>query len=148
LFDLVKPTHAYFGEKDFQQLTVIKAWVKDLKIPVQIVPCPTFRESDGLAMSSRNRYLDAAQRKEAASLYEVLSAARNMFKEGHTNWSEIKKMVLLKLSPLFVLDYFECVDSQNLGAQNLVTQNCRLIIAAKIGPVRLIDNIGLTHEQP
>jgi pantothenate synthetase len=57
-------------------------------------------------------------------------------------------MVLLKLSPLFVLDYFECVDSQNLGAQNLVTQNCRLIIAAKIGPVRLIDNIGLTHEQP
>jgi pantoate--beta-alanine ligase len=146
LFHLVKPTHAYFGEKDFQQLTVIKAWVKDKNIPVEIVSCPTLREADGLAMSSRNRYLNVQERQAAASLYQVLISAKKLFLNGQTDWVKIRAQALNILSPGFNLDYFECVDSQNLGSQYSVALDCRLMIAAKIGSVRLIDNIGLNHE--
>jgi pantoate--beta-alanine ligase len=146
LFQLVKPTQAYFGEKDFQQLTVIKTWVKEKNIPVQITSCATLREKDGLAMSSRNRYLNTQERVEAVTLYQVLQTARKLFDEGKTDWNQIKKMALQKLSSLFSVDYFACVDSNNLKAQDIMTSKSRLIIAAKIGTVRLIDNIGLTHE--
>jgi len=146
LFDLVKPTHAYFGEKDFQQLTVIKAWVRDQKIPVQIVSCPTLRESDGLAMSSRNRYLNPQERQEAASLYQVLSATKKYFNEGQTNWDFVKKRALQELNSAFDLDYFACVDPETMLSQETMTTHCRLIIAAKMGVVRLIDNIGLINE--
>jgi len=151
LFQLVKPTHAYFGEKDFQQLTVIKAWVRDKNIPVKIMACPTLRELDGLAMSSRNRYLNPQERLEAASLYQVLLTAQKLFNEDVTDWNQMKDKALQKLSPLFHLDYFACVDSNDLKSQNRVLPKSRLIIAAKIGQenknIRLIDNIGLTHEQ-
>jgi len=146
LFQLVKPTQAYFGEKDFQQLTVIKAWVNDKNIPVKITACPTFREKDGLAMSSRNRYLNPKERLEAATLYQVLQTARKLFNEGLTDWDQVKKTSLQKLSSFFMLDYFECVDSADLKAQNKLSAQNRLIIAAKMGTVRLIDNIGLNHE--
>ena len=143
LFEAVTPHKAYFGMKDFQQLVIIKKITGDLKLPVEIIPCPIVREEDGLAMSSRNRLLSADQRRHAPFIYQALSEAKNSSKKYTV--SEIKKIVVTKLNndPCLSVEYFEIVDSVNLFPvkswdEPSVKIGC---IAVRAGNVRLIDNI-------
>jgi pantoate--beta-alanine ligase len=145
LFELVKPDRAYFGLKDFQQLAVIKKLVKDLNLPVRIVPCPIVREQSGLAMSSRNELLSAEERKNAALIFNALEKAKNL-KEIKTV-KEIKNWVnkTINQNPFLRVEYFEIVDSETLQpvynwSEHFTAMGC---IAVYCGKVRLIDNIVL-----
>ena len=147
LFNIVEPDKAYFGEKDFQQLAVIKHMVKTLGMTVQIVPCHTVREADGLAMSSRNALLGANERKNAPLIYATLQKAKEEWKDGSVEgWNHLKISVeeAINKSPFLKLEYFEVVNSETL--QPLVSwedaKNIRACIAVKAGAVRLIDNIS------
>lgn len=142
LFDIIEPTRAYFGEKDFQQLAIIKHMVKTLKLPVEIVPCPTVREADGLAMSSRNALLTPEQRKAAPAIYKTLTGAK--FTEGTVG--QIKKWVASEINknPHLELEYFEIVNAETLAPVHSIKDApvLRACIAVKAGSVRLIDNIA------
>ena len=141
LFEIIEPTKAYFGEKDFQQLAVIKHLVKTLNIPVEIIPCPTLRETDGLAMSSRNMLLNAEQRKNAPLIYKTLIAS----KDTKGTVSQIKKWVKdqINSNPFMELEYFEIVNAETLMPVHSVNdaKTLRGCIAVKMDKVRLIDNI-------
>jgi pantoate--beta-alanine ligase len=145
-FDLVKPHRAYFGLKDFQQLAIIKKIVSDLHYPVEIVPCPIVRESDGLAMSSRNMLLSFEERKRALILSQSLFMAKKM-KDQHTP-AEVKKFVIDKIvsNPGIELEYFEIVNGANLQPADTWDLKDYVIgcIAARIGKIRLIDNINFS----
>ncbi len=144
LFDIIQPDKAYFGEKDFQQLAIIRHMVRTLNIPVKIVPCPTVRESDGLAMSSRNIRLTADERKNAPLIYKTMIEAKAMQKSmtvlGLKDW--VKERI--NGNPFLKVEYFEIVNAETLMP---VTDNRspltvrRACIAVKTGTVRLIDNI-------
>src|SRR5215212_2720932 len=112
LFNIVQPTRAYFGQKDAQQVTVIRQMVRDLNFPLEIVVCPIVREPDGLAMSSRNVYLDADQRKAATVLYRSLSAARNAFESGEREAEKLRQIMkdVLATEPLARMQYVSCAD--------------------------------------
>jgi pantoate--beta-alanine ligase len=145
LFDIVKPTNAYFGEKDFQQLQIVKKMVEKLKIPVRIVGCPIYRESNGLAMSSRNERLSVAERKEAAIIYKTLSQALNLFK---TKSAEAVYEFVLKTFEKhnrFELEYFEIADETTLlpCIRKNKTKKYRAFIAVFVNKIRLIDTISL-----
>jgi pantoate--beta-alanine ligase len=145
LFDIVKPTNAYFGEKDFQQLQIVKKMVEKLKIPVTIVGCPIYRESNGLAMSSRNERLSVAERKEAAIIYKTLSKAQNLFK---TKSAEAIYEFVLKTfekQNRFELEYFEIADETTLlpCIRKNKTKKYRAFIAVFVNKIRLIDTISL-----
>ncbi|MBI5218550.1 MAG: pantoate--beta-alanine ligase [Bacteroidia bacterium] len=143
LFDIINPHRAYFGEKDYQQLLIVKALVKQLNIPIEIVPCPTIRESDGLAMSSRNRLITEENRKNVPIIYKTLSRA----KELSTKMSvpEIKKTVIsiINSTPDFMVEYFEIADCNTFFLINdwAETKNAIGCIAVYVSNVRLIDNI-------
>jgi pantoate--beta-alanine ligase len=143
LFDIVKPNRAYFGEKDFQQLAIIQRMVELEKIPVQIVPCPTIREKDGLAMSSRNERLTEAERKLAPFIAQTLNEAKSKISFMAPN--EIRLLVENKFSdqPEFELEYFEIADDKTLQPTFDWTESQGIVgfIAAYLGKVRLIDNI-------
>ena len=145
LFEIVKPTRAYFGEKDFQQLQIIKKMVEKRKMDVQIIPCEIYRENDGLAMSSRNTRLSKKQREEAPLIQQTLLKCKNIFPEREI--SDIKKMVedTFKKNETLQLEYFEIADSQTLlSAKNKIPYvKYRGFIAVFAGKVRLIDNIAL-----
>ncbi|MDP2069228.1 MAG: pantoate--beta-alanine ligase [Lutibacter sp.] len=145
LFEIVKPHKAYFGEKDFQQIQIIRKMVKKKNLPVQIVSCPIHREKDGLAMSSRNARLTDAQRKAAPFIYETLKKAKIQF--GTKNAYEVLKWVEneFKNHPLFNLEYFEIADEDTLLPVETKnpTKKYRAFIAVFAGKVRLIDNISL-----
>lgn len=145
LFDIVEPTRAYFGEKDFQQLAIIKYMVKTLGLPVEIVSCPIVRETDGLAMSSRNVLLKPEERKNAPQIYAALSAVKE--KRNFFSISDAKKWVENQINgnPFFKLDYFEIVNAQTLLPVHTWEEanHLRACIAVKAGDVRLIDNISL-----
>jgi pantoate--beta-alanine ligase len=145
LFEIVKPTRAYFGEKDFQQLQIIKKMVEKSKMDVQIIPCEIYRENDGLAMSSRNTRLSKKQREEAPLIQQTLLKCKNIFPEREI--SDIKKMVedTFKKNETLQLEYFEIADSQTLlSAKNKIPYvKYRGFIAVFAGKVRLIDNIAL-----
>lgn len=145
LFDLVKPARAYFGEKDFQQIAVIRAMVRQLNLPIQIIACPIVRGEDGLALSSRNTLLDAPHRAAAPHIYEVLKAAveesRCQTPEQLTAWvvAEVERNPLLKVI------YFQVVDAATMQQvkswdESPAIQGC---IAVQAGDIRLIDNIKL-----
>jgi pantoate--beta-alanine ligase len=144
LFSIFRPDRAYFGEKDFQQLRIIESLVKMENIPVEIVPCPTFREADGLAMSSRNRRLNADERAAAPGIYQALVFARDHAKKIPV--PELKKICTAMLETRgFRVDYFEIAEPVNLqpvedwgDAQGAIA-----CVAAFLGNVRLIDNIIL-----
>jgi pantoate--beta-alanine ligase len=145
LFDAVKPDKAYFGEKDFQQIAVIKAMVKDLKIPVEICPCPIVREADGLALSSRNALLSQDERSLAVKISKTLFSSVD-FSKNHTV-AETKKMVVDTINATEGLEvqYYEIVDGETL--QTIKEWNetdsvvgCITVFCGKL-PVRLIDNI-------
>jgi len=143
LFDIIEPHKAYFGEKDFQQLAIIKNLVKKYHIPVEIISCPTIREDDGLAMSSRNIRLLPAERKAAPLIYKTLYKAKEMARTSSIE--EIKKWVTneIKKNSLFKLEYFEIVDCESLKPVNDLNghEKCIACIASYLGNVRLIDNI-------
>ncbi len=145
LFEAVKPTRAYFGEKDFQQLQIIKKLAEINDLPVEIIGCAIHRELDGLAFSSRNSRLTAEQHAEAKFIYEVLSDVKKMF--GTKNVHELNEMVSNKFKnhSLFELEYFEIADIENLETVREVKKDkkYRAFLAVFAGEVRLIDNIAL-----
>jgi pantoate--beta-alanine ligase len=147
LFNIVHPTRAYFGQKDFQQVMVIKKLVNDLNFDLNIVVVPTVRENDGLAMSSRNLRLNPENRKKALLLYQSLQEAKALLLHGK-NFSEVKKIIQSKFKSTDVrLEYFELCEAENLKSLNSVDANTKavLLVAAYVGEVRLIDNM-LIHE--
>ncbi len=145
LFEIVKPTTAYFGEKDFQQLQIIKKMVEVSQLPVTIIGCPIERESNGLAMSSRNSRLSVEEKKTAALIYKILQTVEDKFQsENHT---VISDWVSTQFSnhPLFELEYFQISESENLAPiqHKDPTKTYRAFIAVFARDVRLIDNIAL-----
>jgi pantoate--beta-alanine ligase len=148
LFNIVYPTRAYFGKKDFQQLQVIKRLVRDLNIPVEVIGCPIVREEDGLALSSRNTYLKGEERKSAVALFEALKLAKELFESGERRAEVIKKRAeqLLLSYPSVKVDYVEVVDSQTLKPVKTVKEGDTIAIAAFVGRTRLIDNYQFGEE--
>jgi pantoate ligase/cytidylate kinase len=149
LLNLVQPQRAYFGQKDAQQLAIIQRLVQDLKIPTTIVPCPTVREADGLAYSSRNRYLSAEERQVAAGLYRALRRGYEHWQAGDSSAEGILAAARAELehTPELRLQYLELVDPQTLQPLSEVKDKGLLAIAAYIGQTRLIDNLLLAREK-
>jgi len=143
LFDIVEPHRAYFGQKDFQQLAIIRRFVKQLQLKIEIISCPILREDDGLAMSSRNLLLDIEKRKSAPQIYRTLSEARNKAKE-----LSVKELILwvvtsINKDPNLAVEYFSLVDSETLQPVSNWNESNSIIgcIAVKVGSIRLIDNV-------
>jgi len=146
LFHLVHPDRAYFGEKDYQQLQVIQRMVHDLRMPVMVVGCPTIREPDGLAMSSRNVYLGPAERQAAVALSQALSQAMHLFKDGVRDGSRLQAEVqhMLDKEPLIRTDYVAVVHPHTLQpVVTLAAEGAVICLAVWIGHTRLIDNIHI-----
>lgn len=142
LFHIVEPDVAIFGEKDFQQLTIIRRMVADLCMAVEIVGAPTVRDSDGLAMSSRNQYLTAPERQVAPRIYQTLQAAANRLQAGDTEYSSIERTGVEALTKAGMKpDYFSVRRAQDLGAPSPETKHLVVLTAARLGKARLIDNI-------
>lgn len=143
LFHIVMPDVAYFGQKDYQQVTVIRRMVEDLDFPLSIRTVPTVREADGLAMSSRNRYLNPDERKAALSLYRGLTAAREAMQKGERDASVVKALVSAALSreSLVREQYVEVVDADDLNPVSYIDGKVAVAVAAFVGDTRLIDNI-------
>jgi len=150
LFNLVQPDRAYFGRKDGQQLAIIQRMVTDLNLPVEIVPCPTVREPDGLALSSRNQYLTAEQREQAAVIYRGLHAAEQTFQAGERSSSVLVEIVKAELAkiPMIAPEYVELVHPTTLAPLETVEDAGMLAVAARLGSTRLIDNIVLCSRTP
>ncbi len=147
LFAMAGPCHAYFGEKDYQQLVVLRRLAADLCFPVEVVACPTVREKDGLAMSSRNARLGAAERASATVLYRSLLAGRAAVASGETRPSRVAGEIasVVRAEPRARLDYAEVVDASDLSVpHDLTGRDLRLLVAAEMGGVRLIDNIPVS----
>lgn len=142
LFNIVTPDRAYFGEKDAQQLMVIKKMVTDLNFDIEIVGCPIIREDDGLAKSSRNTYLNAEERQAALCLSRSLKKARKLIEDGETNADVIRKAIReeIEKEPLSRIDYVEVVDLNTLAPTDKISGGILTAIAVYIGKTRLIDN--------
>ena len=146
LFSIVGPCSAYFGDKDFQQLAVVRRMAADLSMPVRVVGCPIIREPDGLAMSSRNVYLTPAQRTAATVLHRALQAAQEAGRAGEQDPAVLRRILsdTVATEPEADLDYAELVDAATLEPATTVGGAQRLLIAARFGATRLLDNIDLT----
>lgn len=142
-FDIVVPDKSYFGQKDAQQAAVVKRMVSDLNIPVEIRVEPIVRESDGLAMSSRNKYLTAVEREEAAGLFRSLEAAKEMVEAGEKRAEAVRKKVsgILQSGEVIKVDYIETVDADSMAPVEEIKDNTLIAVAAYVGGTRLIDNI-------
>jgi pantoate--beta-alanine ligase len=142
LLNIVRPDRAYFGEKDLQQLMVIRRMVADLNVPVTIVGVPTVREPDGLALSSRNKYLNEEERHAAPALHRALQEAAGRIRAGEREPAKVRDAALqvLKASPLIRLEYFDIVDPEELQPVEMITGPVRIAAAIWIGKTRLIDN--------
>ncbi len=145
LFSGVRPDRAYFGQKDAQQALVIKQMTADLNFPIEIVICPTVREEDGLALSSRNSYLNAAERQAATVLYRALRAARAAFEAGHRDADRLRYLLAetTQAEPLARVQYVSCADPQTLRELEGPVERALLSLAVCVGTTRLIDNIFL-----
>ena len=143
LFNIVQPDYAFFGQKDAQQLIIIKKMVKDLNIPVEIIPCPIVREESGLALSSRNKYLSDEDKKEALALSKILFNIKACYDKGITDVKALTETAYSFLNEHHALEYFEFRDKENLEEKTVADDNTQVFIALKIGDVRLIDNILL-----
>jgi len=143
LFNIVVPDVAYFGQKDAQQAIVIKRMVADLNMPLEIVVCPTVREPDGLAVSSRNKYLSEQQRKDATYIYKSLEKCESLIEAGTTNSKTIigEMQKTLKQVPSIEIEYISIVDAESLQGLERIVGKILAAVAVKIGPARLIDNI-------
>ena len=145
LFNIAEPARAYFGQKDAQQALVIRKMVKDLNMNVEIVICPTMREHDGLAMSSRNVYLGPEERESALVLWESLNAAKRAWENGEKNAENIRQIVrsLIEKTPGSRIDYVSVADTETLAELDLIERPVLISLAVRIGKTRLIDNIVL-----
>jgi pantoate--beta-alanine ligase len=144
LFNAVQPDRAYFGQKDAQQVVVIRQMVRDLNFPLEIIVCPIVREADGLALSSRNTYLDAAQRQAATVLQRALQRAGQAFQAGEHDAEALRRIMTetIESEPLARLQYVSCADAGSLEElQGPVTGQALLSMAVYIGKTRLIDNL-------
>jgi pantoate--beta-alanine ligase len=148
LLNLVRPEVAVFGEKDAQQLAVISRVVRDLHLPVEIVPGPTVREEDGLALSSRNVFLSPEERRAATVLWRALSAAREAIAAGERRGDEVRRILreVLALEPLARVDYAEVVDAETFEPATELAGRIVLPLAVRVGSTRLIDNIQLALD--
>lgn len=145
LFNIVKPHFSFFGQKDFQQLAVIKRMVKDLDFDVDVIGAPIIREADGLAMSSRNSYLKPDQRKSALCLFEAIRMAEKMVSEGTKNARDIisEAEKIISSRPEAVVDYLSVVNPDTFEDERILDKPCLFALAVKIGSTRLIDNTVL-----
>lgn len=146
LFSIVGPCRAFFGEKDFQQLAVVRRMAADLSMPVDVVGCPTVREHDGLAMSSRNVYLDADQRAAAPVLHRALRAGSAAVLAGERDPGAVRSLMtdVIATEPLGELDYAAVVAADDLSVPDSLAGDLRLLVAVRFRSVRLIDNVGVT----
>jgi len=147
LFNIVEPTKAYFGQKDAQQAIVIRRMVADLNMNLEIVTIPTVRESDGLAMSSRNTYLNPEQRQAAVVLHQALSLAQQLWSQGERDAKRIRQamIALIQDQPLATIDYVSVADAETLEELDEVKPPALVSLAVKIDKTRLIDNIILIN---
>jgi pantoate--beta-alanine ligase len=145
LLNIVQPHRAYFGQKDAQQLGVIRTMVRDLDVPVEIVGCPTVREPDGLALSSRNSYLDAADRQAAPVLYRALLAARRLWEDGERSGEVLRQAMrrVLAEEPRARVDYVSVADPLTFRELEALSGPALLSLAVHVGRARLIDNLVL-----
>lgn len=145
LFNAVQPQVAYFGQKDAQQAAVIRKMTRDLNFPIEIVVCPTVREADGLAMSSRNSYLSPEERQSATILFRALSAAKSAYERGERNAEALRNIMAETLAsePRAQMQYVSCADYDTLEELETVTGKTLLSMAVFIGKTRLIDNFVL-----
>lgn len=145
LFNIVRPTRAYFGEKDAQQLRVIRKMVHDLAFDLEVVPVPTVREEDGLAMSSRNAYLNPQERQAATVLFRALSLAQRKFADGERDAELLRRAMraLIAAEPLADADYISITDSETLDEVSRIEGPALASLAVRIGRTRLIDNMLL-----
>ena len=143
LFNIVAPDVAYFGQKDGQQAIVIKRMVADLNMPLEIVVCPTVREANGLAVSSRNQYLTAQQKQDAANIYKSLQTCLKMIDAGTTETRQIiaEMRKILQQIPSAEIEYVSIVDAETLESIEKIAGKILAAVAVKVGPARLIDNI-------
>lgn len=145
LFNAVQPQKAYFGQKDAQQAAVVRRMTRDLNFPIEIVVCPTVREADGLAMSSRNSYLNAEERAAATVLFRALSAAKSAYARGERSAERLRQIMAetLAAEPLARTQYVSCADYETLEELETVRGKALLSMAVFIGKTRLIDNFVL-----
>ncbi len=145
LFNIVQPTRAYFAQKDAQQLLVIKKMVSELNMPLEIVTCPTIREPDGLAMSSRNTYLDKEQRQAATVLYRALMLAEQLYGGGERDANTIRRRIteMIEKELLAEIDYISVADAETLKELDRIEDKALVSMAVLIGKTRLIDNVAL-----
>jgi pantoate--beta-alanine ligase len=143
LFEIVQPHFAYFGRKDAQQVRIISQMAHDLNLDTQIVVCPIVRDSDGLALSSRNAYLDPAERRAATVLHRALIAARDALAAGARDALQLQTVLrkVLQAEPLAAIDYAEIVDADTFEAVVRVARPCYAVLAVFLGKTRLIDNL-------
>ena len=143
LLTIVRPDRAYFGQKDAQQCLVVQRLNADLNLGAEIVVCPTIRDPDGLALSSRNVYLSGTERKAALSLYKSLRLAQNLHRSGVTDAAEIRRRMrrLINEQPLASIDYISIADAENLNELETITGTALVSLAVRIGKTRLIDNV-------
>ncbi len=142
LFNIVKPHYAVFGKKDFQQLKIIERMVRDLNMDIEIIPCPTVREADGLAMSSRNTYLGPEERKKALILYESIKTLKGMFREGVRDADILKKKAREMIESIegVRIDYISITDTETLEEISTIKDKALYAVACFVGRTRLIDN--------
>ena len=145
LFNGVQPQKAYFGQKDAQQAAVIRRMTQDLNFPVEVVVCPTVREADGLAMSSRNKYLEGEDRRAALVLYRALSAAKDAYEAGERNAEDLRRKMkeVIAAEPRAQIQYVSCADYDTLEELETVKGKTLLSMAVRIAKTRLIDNFVL-----
>ncbi len=145
LFNMVQPDRAYFGQKDAQQYAVIWRITQDLNFPIEVISCPIIRESDGLALSSRNTYLNAEEREQALALYEALKLAESLYAAGERDTAVIRQQLYDTIArrELARIDYIEIVDAVNLQAVAEITGEVLVALAVNFGKTRLIDNTVL-----
>jgi len=143
LFNIVQPDIAFFGQKDAQQTLVIRRMVADLNMSLKIIVCPTIREADGLAVSSRNRYLTDKQKKQAAYIYKSLQKARQMIDAGDKNCGAVISLMrkILNQAPSIEIEYINIVDAETAQITTRIAGKVLIAIAVRIGSTRLIDNI-------
>ncbi len=145
LFNIVQPDNAYFGQKDAQQALVIKKMAKELDMNLNVIVCPTVREPDGLAMSSRNVYLTPEQRKSAPALYKSLILAKDLFSHGERNTTNILEQMtaIIQKEPLANIDYISIADTETLEELHTIKKSALVSMAVRYGNTRLIDNLIL-----
>ena len=148
LFEIVEGNYAFFGEKDFQQLVIVKQLVKDHSLSIKVVGCPTVRETDGLAKSSRNVYLNQNEREQSVVIYQSLMAGSEAISNGETSIQNIELLIreVIETSPLANIDYVGIVDPLTFETPDNIKNEVRLLVACNFGQTRLIDNFSAKRE--